>query len=385
MVKALTTGTTLRVVREVHEDESGAALRFQQGGQGRLAVGDANYATHLRLARRSQERQDPVGVTFGEGQTISEVIRADNDVPGQLWEEEPGQARVLFQGHDGIFRLRAEHPESARLRAELGEAIREKARVWFIAQKPDLALLDVMPAGRVAAASPTGNGGASTVGVRFVGGPLDGLSFDQAQVNAVARVMPVFTQSGNRQFLLMPPRDECERILHGELTKDQVLGPLHPYERVFTASAAVEFRDAGDGAFDNALQERDRPLSEEARGRKRTFGELADRFIARLRSTKLSGGTEVTILYHCVDEQGSAFPPIRTSITPRTTVQFPGHQAEARVFAAAMHLDSLIGNINSLVRNAPTGYVSFPEHPAVAVQIRGFELDIEQPAEQVGV
>jgi hypothetical protein len=154
MVKALTTGTRLRVVREVHEDESGAAIRFQQGGQGHLALGDANYATHLRLARRSQERQHPVGVTFGEGQTITEIIRADNDVPSHLWEEEPGQARVLFQGHDGVFRLRPDHPESARLRAELGESLRQKARVWFIAQKPDLALLDVLPAGQMTAASP---------------------------------------------------------------------------------------------------------------------------------------------------------------------------------------------------------------------------------------
>jgi hypothetical protein len=55
------------------------------------------------------------------------------------------------------------------------------------------------------------------------------------------------------------------------------------------------------------------------------------------------------------------------------------------VFAAALHLDSLIGNINSLVRNAPTGHVSFPEHPGVAVQIRGFELEIEQPPEHGGV
>ncbi len=154
MIKALTTGTTLRVVREVHEDESGAALRFQQGGQGRLALGDANYATHLRLAHRSQERQHPVGVTFGEGQTITEMIRADNDVPSELWEEESGQARVLFQGHDGVFRLGPEHPESARLRAALGEALRQKTRVWFIARKSDLALLDVLPAGRVTAASP---------------------------------------------------------------------------------------------------------------------------------------------------------------------------------------------------------------------------------------
>jgi hypothetical protein len=384
MVEALTTGTRLPVVREVHEDESGAALRFQQGGQGRLALGDANYATHLRLARRSQERQHPVGVTFGEGQTITELIRADNDVPSQLWEEEPSQARVLFQGHDGVFRLRTEHPESARLRAQLGEALREKARVWFIAQKPDLALLDVLPAGQTAAVSPTCNGGGSTAVFRFVGGPLDGLSFDHAQVNAVACVVPEFTDSGNRQFLLVLPRDECERVLRGELIQEKLQGPLHPYERVFTKSGTVEYRYAGDGDFQRALQGRDLPLSEEARARKRTFGEFADRFIERLRRTKLTGGTEVTILYHCVDEQGNPFPPIRTSITPRTTVRFPGHQAEARVFAAAMHLDSLIGNINSLVRNAPTGSFSFPEHPGVAVQIRGFELEIEQPAEKGG-
>jgi hypothetical protein len=154
MIKALTIGTTLRVVREVQEDESGAVLHFQQGGEGLLALGDANYATHLRLARRSQERQHPVGVAFGEGQMITEVIRADNDVPSELWEEESGQVRLLFQGHDGVFRLRPEHPESARLRAELSEALRQKARVWFIAQKPDLTLLDVLSPGWVNGASP---------------------------------------------------------------------------------------------------------------------------------------------------------------------------------------------------------------------------------------
>jgi hypothetical protein len=208
------------------------------------------------------------------------------------------------------------------------------------------------------------------------------LGFDYRQVNAVARLMPVFAESGNRQFLLVPPRHECEKILHGQLTKDQVQGPLHPYERVATATGAVEYRDAGNGGFENALQERDQPLSPESQALKQKFGELADQFIERLRSAKLVGGTEVTILYHCMDQQGNAFPPIRTSITPRTTVRFPGRQADARVFAAALHLDSLIGNINSLVWNAPTGYVSFPEYPGVAIQIRGFELQIEQPAEQ---
>src|SRR5207245_1115531 len=156
--EALTTLTKLLVVRDLQEDGSGAALHFQGGGHGRLFLRDANYATHLRLARRSHERQHPVGVSFGEGQAITELIRADNDVPTQLWEEDADRARVLFQGHDGVFRLKPDHPESARIRALLAESLRQQAPVWFIAQKPDLALLDVLPVGGAVAASQTGDG-----------------------------------------------------------------------------------------------------------------------------------------------------------------------------------------------------------------------------------
>src|SRR5436309_2857309 len=114
MAEALTTLMKLLVVREIQEDESGATLRFQQGGHGRLALPDANFATHLRLARRSQERQHPLGVSFGEGHAITELIRADNDVPTELCAEEADHARILFQGHDGVFRLKLDHPDSTR-------------------------------------------------------------------------------------------------------------------------------------------------------------------------------------------------------------------------------------------------------------------------------
>jgi hypothetical protein len=77
MAEALTTATKLLVVREIQEDESGATLRFQQNVHGRLAAGDPNYATHLQVARRSQERQHPVGVSFGEAHAVTELIRAD--------------------------------------------------------------------------------------------------------------------------------------------------------------------------------------------------------------------------------------------------------------------------------------------------------------------
>jgi hypothetical protein len=146
MAEALTTRTRLLVVWEIQKDESGATIRFQQGGHGHLGLREANYATHLRLARRSHERQHPVGVSFGEGDVITELSRADNDVPTELWEEDPGRVRVLFQGHDAVFGLKLDHPESARIRALLDEGLRQKARVWFIAHKPGLTLLDVLPA-----------------------------------------------------------------------------------------------------------------------------------------------------------------------------------------------------------------------------------------------
>jgi hypothetical protein len=139
--------TRLLIVREIEENESGANLHFDSGGHGRLEGGDAKYADHLRLARRSRERQHPVGVRFGEGHAIKEVVRADNDVPTQLWELGPDRTGVLFQGHDGVFGLTPDHPGISRLRGALAEAIRREAPVWFVAQKPGLGLIDVLPAG----------------------------------------------------------------------------------------------------------------------------------------------------------------------------------------------------------------------------------------------
>ncbi|HKI31607.1 MAG TPA: hypothetical protein VKA46_07045 [Gemmataceae bacterium] len=146
MAETLTTLSKLAIVQDIQEDASGAALHFHDGGHGRLSLPDTNYTYHLQLARRSQERQHPVGVRFGEGSAIMALARADNDVPMHIGEEEADRVVVLFQGHDGVFHLKRDHPEFDRLRALLDEAQRQKGRVWFIAQKPDLALLDALPA-----------------------------------------------------------------------------------------------------------------------------------------------------------------------------------------------------------------------------------------------
>jgi len=175
MAEARKTRAKLLIVRDIQEDASGVALHFQERGHARLALSDANYATHLRLARRSQERQHSVGVRFGEGQTVTELLRADNDVPTQFLEEGPDRGRAFFQGHDGVFRLPADPLEADRIRALPTEAIRRKVGVWFIGQKADLALVDVMLAGWAAAGLHTGGGGdaaqdGKTAGVHWKNG-----------------------------------------------------------------------------------------------------------------------------------------------------------------------------------------------------------------------
>ncbi len=153
MAEAVTTQMRLRVVRDLQENEAGATLELQDGARAHLPRRDPTYARHLRLARRSQERQHPVGVSIGANDAITELSRADNDIPLALAPESSGATRVLFQGHDGVFQLKADHPDHSRIGAVLSEAVRTQSAVWFLADKPDLVLLDVSGVAKACAAA----------------------------------------------------------------------------------------------------------------------------------------------------------------------------------------------------------------------------------------
>jgi hypothetical protein len=114
--------------------------------------------------------------------------------------------------------------------------------------------------------------------------------------------------------------------------------------------------------------------------RQELFATLADQFIARVRAANVGPATEVWLTYHCVDQAGTPLPPFRVSMEPTTTVRFPGNQELARRFAAAAHLDAIVGNINSLVRHAPVGLVMLRGGPGLPVFIGDFSLDINQAA-----
>jgi hypothetical protein len=89
------------------------------------------------------------------------------------------------------------------------------------------------------------------MGMRFIGGPYDGMEIDQTLLNRHAELVPVSGDLGMRLFMLMPPRASWEKILRGEAAKK---GPLQPYERVFNPEGA-HFEAVPAGAFDQALLE----------------------------------------------------------------------------------------------------------------------------------
>jgi hypothetical protein len=212
------------------------------------------------------------------------------------------------------------------------------------------------------------------VGFRFVRGPHDGLRYDHNEINAVATIMPILTESGMRSFLLMPLPEQCQRILRGEASKDDPQDSLCAYERVMMRDGSFEWHH-DPGRLDAAVRERDQPLSAEAQDRKRLFGEIADRLISRVRSSNIRGDTEITLVISYVDAQGKKLPPQRESITPTTTVRAPGNRDAAARLVVGFHLDSIMGNINSLVRNALTGFIPTPGYVG-GVQICGFDLEI---------
>ncbi len=212
---------------------------------------------------------------------------------------------------------------------------------------------------------------------RFVGGPLDGLVMNHEQINQVAGILPIYSESGHRNFLLMPSPTECTRILRGEITKDECQGQRHSYEQFRKADGTVEYHEAG-GALGHAIRQPSLPLTEEQKELKQTFAEHAETFIQQVRSASITADTEVSLVRLYRDRDGRTFKANPVIISGKPTLT--GFDPErAKQFADAVTLDTVVDNINSLVRGAPTDFVDCPGHPSNVLQIFGFELLIKQP------
>jgi hypothetical protein len=89
------------------------------------------------------------------------------------------------------------------------------------------------------------------MGIKFHGGPYDGVEAEDALVNKCASILRVRSDLGMRVFALMPPREIWDRLLRGESVDTS---PLFPYERIVTADGP-HFEWPSPGALDQALLE----------------------------------------------------------------------------------------------------------------------------------
>src|SRR4051794_1411663 len=105
-------------------------------------------------------------------------------------------------------------------------------------------------------------------------------------------------------------------------------------------------------------------MSGEQNLRRKKFEELADSFVARVKAEKITASTKVTLVYQCVDRNGKQVS-VPTSLVPNIDIDMPGNRQLEEELTAGIRTDTIIGNINSLVRPAPLEFVMLRDAPQI--------------------
>jgi hypothetical protein len=134
----------LLVVKQIQTNVD-TLIQFETGAVVHLPSTEKNYVYYSELAQKSLNRKQPVGVAFNNSGAISEMARADNDVTKSLLSKDKETMAVWFQGHNGTFYLRLDHPEFNRISSALQHSMQSKSHVWFVVRKPGLFIEDVLP------------------------------------------------------------------------------------------------------------------------------------------------------------------------------------------------------------------------------------------------
>jgi len=111
------------------------------------------------------------------------------------------------------------------------------------------------------------------------------------------------------------------------------------------------------------------------------FSRRADEFIAMVRAANLKASTEVNLCYHCVDEYGNPVAVFKIPLTPTITLHGMGNSPAARAFVASEYRNTIVLNINSLVRGTPNHPIRIDGGPCFPVTVKDYSLDIIQPDE----
>jgi hypothetical protein len=133
MLESVLLNLKLLVVQDVRQSENEAAIAFVGGLRGTLSKNLGDYAYFLRLAERSKERKQPVGVGLSKEGVVTTMSRADSDVARSIGDADKDRAKVWFTGHDGTYFLRRSDPDYKRLSELVRRSIASGERLWFAA------------------------------------------------------------------------------------------------------------------------------------------------------------------------------------------------------------------------------------------------------------
>jgi hypothetical protein len=103
-----------------------------------------SYDYFTKLINYALERKHPVGLAISKENEILSVARADNDFVESIILKDGETFIIHFQGHDGVFSLDRNHPNFDKIYTTLERSRMNSQRIWFIAQLPELEILDAV-------------------------------------------------------------------------------------------------------------------------------------------------------------------------------------------------------------------------------------------------
>jgi hypothetical protein len=137
----------LMFVKEVHENDAGAAIVFDGRVQGRLTgQKNPNYADYLQYARQSLRDRSPVAVAFDQTDHIVTMYPGLQGIVDRFAEYDAKRLRIGFTNLASYYYLGKDHPDFHRIHAVLEHSLNNHSWVWLSAERQRLA--DVVPLAR---------------------------------------------------------------------------------------------------------------------------------------------------------------------------------------------------------------------------------------------
>jgi hypothetical protein len=123
----------IEVVTDLQAEDTGTRLLLRNGLRVYLPAEHPDRELILREARRSLQRQEPVGVLVD---AAGRVVDLNYTYPVTVHavqedDEDPTRWMVLFWGFSPVCYLTKDHPDRERIRATLEEAARLGQPVWL--------------------------------------------------------------------------------------------------------------------------------------------------------------------------------------------------------------------------------------------------------------